>query len=438
MLTRPIDRRILSIVEDRLREAPVVVLQGARSVGKSTVLAELARRHDVEITDLDDVAVRARVQASPSDAVRGPSPVCIDEYQHVPELLQAIKAELNQRHDNGRWLLTGSASFWAMPRGTQALTGRVQLLEVMQFSQGELDGIHEDFFDLALADPAALVAARRPVTEREEYERRVCRGGMPLAVHAADRQRANFYRSYLGASLARDVLDLSRVRQINVLPRLMERLTAQTGQVLNVVKAATATGIEPRSADNYTRLLEALFLIRRLPAWGRTLRSRTAHSPKLHVVDSGLAAYLLGITPEKLARRNPAALAEFGHLFETFVVGELLKQASWRDDVRELGHWRTHDAKRSILSLRRSTAPLSASRSRQAAKSTPSRSAVSSPCVTVSAINSAPATSSTPAARPTRSTTGSMSARSTGSGRPTAPGSSGARSGAGQRKCNEM
>ena len=135
----------------------------------------------------------------------------------------------------------------------------------------------------------------------------------------------------------------ARVRQINVLPRLMERLAAQTGQVLNVVKAATAAGIEPRSGDNYTRLLEALFLIRRLPAWGRTLRSRTAHSPKLHVVDSGLAAYLLGITPEKLARRDPAALAEFGHLFETFVVGEILKQASWRDDVREVGHWRTHD-----------------------------------------------------------------------------------------------
>jgi predicted AAA+ superfamily ATPase len=123
----------------------------------------------------------------------------------------------------------------------------------------------------------------------------------------------------------------------------MERLTAQTGQVLNVVKASTAAGIEPRSGDNYTRLLEALFLIRRLPAWGRTLRSRTAHSPTLHVVDPGLAAYLLGITPEKLARRSPSALAEFGHLFETFVVGELLKQASWRDDVRELGHWRTHD-----------------------------------------------------------------------------------------------
>ena len=196
-----VDRRILSIVEERLTEAPVVVLQGARSVGKSTVLAELARRHDVEITDLDDVAVRARVDASPSDAVLGPTPVCIDEYQHVPELLQAIKAELNKQHDNGRWLLTGSASFWAMPQGTQALTGRIQLVEVMPFSQGELDGTREDFLEVAFADPNALAVQRRPVTEREEYEQRTCRGGMPLAVRANARQRANFYRSYLGASL---------------------------------------------------------------------------------------------------------------------------------------------------------------------------------------------------------------------------------------------
>jgi len=111
-----IDRRILSVVADRMAEAPVVLLPGARSVGKSTVLAEPAPRHDVEITDLDDPAVRARVDASPSDAVRGPAPVCIDEYQHVRELLQAIKAELNEQHDNGRWLLTGATSFWALPR----------------------------------------------------------------------------------------------------------------------------------------------------------------------------------------------------------------------------------------------------------------------------------------------------------------------------------
>lgn len=338
-----IERRVLSVVADRMTQAPVVVLQGARSVGKSTVLGAIARGSDVEITDLDDPAVRARVAASPSDAVRGPTPVCIDEYQYVPHLLQAIKAELNTQYGNGRWLMTGSASFWSMPRGTQALTGRIQLVEVMPFSQGEIDGTHENFLHTAFVEPSAVAVPTRQHTERDEYEQRVCRGGMPLAIHLVGAPRANFFRGYLGVSLTRDVLDLSRVRQINVLPRLMERLAGQTGQVLNMVEASNAAGIEPRSGDNYTRLLEALFLVRRLPAWGRTLRSRAAQSPKLHVVDSGLAAYLLGITPQKLARRDPSALAEFGHVLETFVVGEILKQASWHPDVTEVGHWRTHD-----------------------------------------------------------------------------------------------
>ena len=75
--------------------------------------------------------------------------------------MQAIKAELNKHHENGRWLLSGSASFWAMPRGTQALTGRLQLVEVMPFSQGELDGVHENFLDAAFTEPAALATPRR-------------------------------------------------------------------------------------------------------------------------------------------------------------------------------------------------------------------------------------------------------------------------------------
>jgi uncharacterized protein len=95
------------------------------------------------------------------------------------------------------------------------------------------------------------------------------------------------YRSNLCSSLARDILDLSRVRQINVLPRLMERLAAQTGQVLNVVEAANAAEIEPRSGDNYTCLFEALFLIRRLPAWGRTLRSTSGYEHDSEMITLG-------------------------------------------------------------------------------------------------------------------------------------------------------
>lgn len=337
-----IERRVLQVARDRMTEAPVIALQGARSVGKSTVLAQLAAVHGVRVIDLDDPTERARAKASPSDIVDGADPVCIDEYQHVPEVLQAIKAQLNRRHTNGRFVITGSSSFWVLPKGTQSLTGRIQLLEIMPFSQGEIDGIREDFLDLVFADPEHFRHGTSGTT-REAYAERVCRGGLPLAINESQRTRARFYNSYVGTSLARDVRDLARVRQINVLPRLLERLASQSGQLLNITKAAQASEIEPRTADNYARLLEALFLVRRFPAWGRTLRSRANKAPKVHLVDSGLAAHLLGITPQKLERRDPATLSEYGHLLETFVVDELLKQASWRDDIRSVGHWRTSD-----------------------------------------------------------------------------------------------
>lgn len=326
-----------------MSETAVLALQGARSVGKSTVLSGIAAGYGVGIIDLDDPAQVELVSASPVDFVVGPAPVCVDEYQRAPELLQAIKAELNRQHEPGRFVLTGSTRFDSLPRVTQTLTGRIQFLDILPFSQGELDGTREDFLDVVLSEPDLVINSRRSVTTREEYAERVCRGGMPVAVGLGARARSRWFDSYLAQSLAGDLPELSGVRRLDALALLFERLAAQTGQLLNVSAAAKAVGLEARTADNYARMLTDIFLIRRVPAWGRTLRARTGKAPKLHVVDSALAAHMLRVTPARLAQLDPASLTEFGHLLETFVAGELLKQASWHDEVREVAHWHTHD-----------------------------------------------------------------------------------------------
>jgi predicted AAA+ superfamily ATPase len=338
-----IDRRILAVARDRMNESAVLALQGARSVGKSTVLAQIARHHGVGIVDLDDSARADLVASSPADFVTGAEPICIDEYQRVPALLQAIKAELNRRHTNGRFVLTGSTRFESLPRTTQALTGRIQFLDILPLSQGELGGVHEDFLDTALKEPGRFTTVPSSVTTRAEYAERVCRGGFPLAVNLTEPSRRRWYDAYLAQALSSDVPELEGIRRLDALARLFGRLAAQTGQLLNVSAASRAIGLEARTADNYTQLLTDMFLVRRLPPWGRTLRSRVAKTPKVHVVDSGLAAHMLRLSPAKLARLEPASATEFGHLLETFVVGELLKQASWHDEVREVAQWRTHD-----------------------------------------------------------------------------------------------
>jgi hypothetical protein len=143
--------------------------------------------------------------------------------------------------------------------------------------------------------------------------------------------------------LQRDIQALSRIRQKEALPKLLGRLAGQTAQMLNISAAARDVNLTADTAERYTRLLEDIFLVHRLPAWGKTLRARATAIPKLHVVDSGLATRLLRLSPAKLARRDATSLQQFGHLLETFVVLEIIKQASWLDGVAGTGHWRTHD-----------------------------------------------------------------------------------------------
>ena len=105
--------------------------------------------------------------------------------------------------------------------------------------------------------------------------------------------------------------------------RLLGQLAARSGQVLNITPVAGAIGLERSTAENYVKLLEAVFLVHRLPAWGTTLGSRVVKHPKVHILDSGVMAWLLSLTPEKITQADPSTLTEYGHLLETFAVGEI-------------------------------------------------------------------------------------------------------------------
>jgi len=337
-----VDRRIEQVAIDRFEDEPVLLLQGPRSVGKSTLLRRLADRFGAEFVDLDDVAVRDAVTADPATFVARDAVVCIDEYQHAPVVLDAIKAELNREGRPGRFILAGSARHEALPLAAQALTGRLHRLPVYPLSQGEIGGVEEAFLERLLH--GEVPEATAPVMTREDYAERIVAGGFPVPLsREPGPRRGRWTDDYLRLTLERDARELSRIEQSAALPRLLERLAGQTAQVLNVASAASSLRMNERTVDNYVRLLESVFLVRRLPAWGSTLTSRAAARPKIHVVDSAVAARLLRLTPEKLTRREPTALTELGHLLETFVVGELMKQASWLDGVAGLGHWRTRD-----------------------------------------------------------------------------------------------
>ncbi len=338
------ERRLAPVVMKRMRESPVLLLEGLRSVGKSTLLAEIgsvlegARRFD-----LDDHEVLELVRTSRSLVTGEQLPVLIDEYQKLPELLNAIKARLNRGARPGMFILAGSASYDSLPSGTQALTGRIQRVPVWPLAQVEIDGGAGTL--LAGALEGEVVHSLEPATAtRADYVERILRGGMPLALMEEDEAaRRRWFTSYVTQSLQRDAGELRRIDRLASLPALLARAVGQTGQVLNTARVGEGLGMVRNTAASYLGLLEALFLIHLLPAWGTTVSSRSIAAPKVHVVDSGVGGYLLRLSPSKLERGDPSSWTGFGHLLESFVVQEVMRQVSWLDEPVTMGHWRTRD-----------------------------------------------------------------------------------------------
>lgn len=337
-------RHLEEVLVARLLEEPVVVLNGARTVGKSTLLRACARSHGVPVLDLDDPETREAVARDPSRFVLGNDLTCIDEFQHVLPVLDAIKAQLNRDLRPGRYVLTGSTRYATLPATSQSLAGRAHVMTVWPFAQGELRGVRESFLDTLFLDPGRMLARQPSGTSREQYEMLVLAGGFPLALsRSTDAARRRWFADFLNLVITRDALGIRTVRQRRVLPVILRRLAAQTAQLLKISAVAESVELDRTTVSDLVELLETVFLVHRLDAFGRTLSARMNRTPKVHVVDSGLGAYLLRITPSRLAARDPSTLTEFGHLIETFAVNELIKQAGWADIPCTFSHFRTPD-----------------------------------------------------------------------------------------------
>lgn len=352
--TPRIARRVLPVARQRTQETPVLLLEGPRSVGKTTLLTEIAATlPDARLFDLDDDVVLSIARQSLSMLTNEGLPVLVDEYQRVPELLQAIKARLNRGAQPGMFILAGSASYDSMPTGTQALTGRIQRLAVMPLTQTEIDATGNTFVDRAF-EGDIVHTADPSTTGRLDYVDRIARGGMPLAVaEPNDAARTRWFAGHVRQSLLRDAGQLRQLNRAASLPKLLSRVAGHTAELLNVSKVGESLEISRGTVSSYLELLEALFLVSTLPAWGTTVSSRSVEAPKIHVVDSGIGAHLLRLSRPKLERGDASALTEFGHLLESFVVQEVLRQATWLDAVVTAGHWRTRDNEEVDLVLER-------------------------------------------------------------------------------------
>ncbi|MFA4948338.1 MAG: ATP-binding protein [Candidatus Krumholzibacteriia bacterium] len=335
MLERHINQNILAALKD----TPVVFLRGARQTGKSTLARALVSGPwRGRYLTLDDPAVLSAARSDPAGFVGGlEGPVVLDEVQRAPGLFLAIKAAVDRDRRPGRFLLTGSSDVLHLPSAAQALAGRMEILTLWPFSQGEIEGVAERFVDDAF-EKRPLPAASSALGFRALLPR-ILQGGFPemLGRRAPDRRRA-WFDSYVTAILQRDVRDMAAIAGLSDLPRLLALLAARMGGIMSYAEISRALSMPATTLKRYIALLEGTFLVQMLPAWSGELGRRLVKAPKLILADTGLAASLLGIEGDRV-EGEPTLV---GRLMEDFVVMELCKQASWSETAPRLYHLRTH------------------------------------------------------------------------------------------------
>jgi predicted AAA+ superfamily ATPase len=329
---RHLEQRLLTALGD----GAAVFLGGARQCGKSTLVQALATRRGARYVTLDDAGMLSAARADPRGFLAGlRTPIVIDEVQACPELFPAIKMEVDRDRAFGRFLLTGSANALVVPEMSRSLVGRVELLALRTLSQGEIEAVREGFVDwLFSADPPA-----RSYPDCEDIATRVTRGGYPEAVsRRSPERRTAWFDAYVTTILQRDVRDLANVDGLHHLPQLLRLIAARVASLVNLSELARALAIPQTTLKRYVALLEAVYLVHRLPAWSANLGKRFTRSPKLFLFDSGLAANLQGV--DASGWRDPATRR--GPLLENFVFGELEKQLGWSRVRARLLHFRTH------------------------------------------------------------------------------------------------
>lgn len=331
-------RHISPLLRESLADTPVVLLNGARQTGKSTLVQSLASPGVCRYLTLDDQAVLAAAKYDPAGFVAGlEGQVIIDEVQRAPEILLPIKAEVDRDRRPGRFLLTGSANVLLLPRMADSLAGRMEVLTLWPLSGAEMAGAPE----LNLADwlfAGDIHTRPIPVCDRERLIATILTGGFPEVLgRNSSRRRAAWFAGYLQAVLQRDVRDLANLEQLTEMPNLLQLLAIRSGSLLNFAEVSRTSRLTQTTLKRYFTLLETLFLVIRLPPWERNHGKRLVKAPKVFLPDSGLLAHLAGLTQDNLTIASGLP----GGLVESYVLGELLKHLAFSQQGLTLSHYRT-------------------------------------------------------------------------------------------------
>ncbi len=333
-------RLALSRLEEALADTPVVLIHGPRQCGKSTLAKLAGKRHGHAYMTFDNEVTLAAARRDPVGfCAELPERVILDEVQRIPELFTSIKAAVDRDLKPGRIILTGSANILLLPKLSDSLAGRMEVIRLAPLAQAEIETttVGRGFFDRLFDGSFPMVPSTRLGDNLLE---RVVRGGFPVALsRTAPHRRREWQAQYIQALVQRDLRDISKVRSLDVIPRLLELAAGQSARLFNTSELAAPFALSAPTVRDYLALLEKVFLIDLVQPWHHNRLSRIVKTPKMHLADTGLAAALLGLDVAALKADDSLR----GQWLETFVFQELRRLATGLKDDLRFYHYRDKD-----------------------------------------------------------------------------------------------
>lgn len=312
-IKRSLENRVKYLAE----HFPVVLVCGARQVGKTTLLKKIAENNkEIQYVTLDYPRVRQLAKEDPELFLQQYSdPVIIDEIQYAPELLPYIKIRADEKGENGRYYLTGSQMFHMMKEVSESLAGRAGVLSMYSLSRSEIENRESIPFN-----PANIGAFASDDTISDIFDR-ILKGGMPRVISDPVLSLEDYYGSYVQTYIERDIRDLIKIKDESKFNRFIACVAARTSQEVNLADIAKDIGVDRKTAENWLSLLVSSGIVVLLnPYFGNTVK-RIVKRPKLYFMDTGLACYLSMWNNARALELSAMA----GAMFENYVVSEIIK-----------------------------------------------------------------------------------------------------------------
>lgn len=313
-----IPRSIEGYIKEIISQFKVLLITGARQVGKTTMLKKCLG-NDYEYVVLDDINELEQAQKDPALFFKSHNfPILIDEVQLAPQLFRQIKLLVDKSEKKGLVCLTGSQTFRLIQNAGESLAGRICIIDMSGLSLRELYNIK---FQSSFIPTSEYIKKReKKIIPYENIWQKIQRGSMPELADS-NIKWDQFYRSYIRTYINRDIRDLIKAANVTTFNKFLISIAARTGELYNAATIANDIGVSLKTVQEWTNMLEGSGIIKLIHPFERNITKRAIKTPKIYFMDTGLVCSLVGWTTPTVAQNG----AMSGSLFETFVVSEIIK-----------------------------------------------------------------------------------------------------------------